>query len=66
MQMLCSKVEYFSARLYNSSIIVGKSKDNEWKNGVDSAKLLLKFCKIASMLDRCPKSAILSPILDRF
>ena len=26
------------------------SKDNEWKNAVDDAKLLLKFCKTASML----------------
>ena len=50
MQMLSSKVEFLSARLYNSSIVVGGSKDNEWKNEVDDAKLLLKFCKNASML----------------
>ena len=31
MRMLSSNVEYLSARLYNSSIIAGGSKDNEWK-----------------------------------
>ena len=36
-------VEYLSARLYNSSIVVGGSKDNEWKNVVDDTKLFLKF-----------------------
>ena len=42
-RMLSSSVQYLSARLYNSSIVVDKSKDSEWKNGVDGLKLLLKF-----------------------
>ena len=50
MRMLSSRVEYLLARLYNSSIIVEGSKDNEWKNRVDGAELLLNFCKTASML----------------
>ena len=50
MRMLSSRVEYLSARLCNPFIVVGGSKENEWKNGVDGAKLLLKFCKTASML----------------
>ena len=37
--MLSSNVEYLSARLYNSSIVVGGSRDGEWKNGVLSPKL---------------------------
>ena len=41
--MLSSSVEYLSTRLYNSSIVVGGSKESEWKKGVDGAKLLLKF-----------------------
>ena len=41
--ILSSKVEYLSTRLYNSSIVVGGSNDNEWKIGVDGAKLFLKF-----------------------
>ena len=36
-------VEYLSPRLYKSSIVVGGSKDNESKNGVDGTKLFLKF-----------------------
>ena len=42
-QMLSSSVEYLFARLYNSSIIVGGSKDGEWQKGVDGPKLLLEF-----------------------
>ena len=34
-QILSSNVEYMSARLYNSSIIAGGSRDSEWKKGVD-------------------------------
>ena len=41
--MLSSNVEYLSARLYNSSIVVGGSRDSEWKNGVVGPKLLRKF-----------------------
>ena len=41
--MLSSSVEYLSARLYNSSIVVDGSRDNEWKKGVEVVKLLLKF-----------------------
>ena len=48
--MLSFRVEHLSTRLYNSSIVVGGSKDNEWKSGVDCAKLLLKFYKTAPML----------------
>ena len=43
MWMLSSNVEYLSVELYNSSIVISGSKDSEWKNGVDGAKLLLKF-----------------------
>ena len=32
-QILSSSVEYLSTRLYNSSIVVGESRDSEWKNG---------------------------------
>ena len=42
-RMLSSNVEYLSACLYNYSIIVDGSKDNEWNKGVDGLKLLLKF-----------------------
>ena len=42
-RMLSFNVEYLYARLYNSSIIAGGSKDSEWKKGVDDPKLLLKF-----------------------
>ena len=42
-QILSSSVEYLSARLYNSSIVVGGSKDSEWKNGVVGPKLFWKF-----------------------
>ena len=41
--MLSSNVEYLSARLYNSSIVVGRSRDSECKNGVVGPKLLRKF-----------------------
>ena len=42
-RMLSFSVEYLCARFYNSSIVVGGSKDSEWKKGVDDPKLLLKF-----------------------
>ena len=42
-RILSSSVEYLFARLYNSSIIAGRSRDSEWKKGVDDSKLLLKF-----------------------
>ena len=42
-RILSSSVEYLSARLYNSSIVVGGSRDSEWKNGVVGPKLLQKF-----------------------
>ena len=48
--MLSSSVENLSARRYNSSIVIGGSKDRDWKNGVVGPKLLLKFCKTASIL----------------
>ena len=41
--ILSSSVEYLFAHLYNSSIVVGGSKDSEWKKGVEDPKLLLKF-----------------------
>ena len=43
MGMLSSNVEYLSACLYNSYIVVGGSKDSEGKKGVDGMKVLLKF-----------------------
>ena len=49
-RMLSSSVENLSARQYNSSIVVGGSRDKDWKNGVVGPKLLLKFCNIASIL----------------
>ena len=42
-RMLSSNVEYLSARIYNSFIVVGRSRDSKWKKGVDDPKLLLKF-----------------------
>ena len=48
--MLSSSVENLSARWYNSSIVADGSKDKDWKNGVVGPKLLLKFCKTASIL----------------
>ena len=45
-----SIVEYLSARLYNSSIVVCGSRDSEWKNGVVGPKLLRKFWRTASIL----------------
>ena len=48
--MLSSSVEYLSARLYNSSMVAGGSRDNEWKNGVAGPKLLQKFWRTASII----------------
>ena len=48
--MLSSNVENLSARRYNSSIVAGRSRDKDWKNGVVGPKLLLKFCNTASIL----------------
>ena len=48
--ILSSSVEYLSARLYNSSIVIGGYIDNEWKNGVVGPKLLQKFLRTASIL----------------
>ena len=42
-RILSYSVEYMSARLYNSSIVAGGSKDNEWKKEGNDLKLLLKF-----------------------
>ena len=39
-RILSSSVEYLSALLYNSSIVVGGSRDSEWRNGVVGTKLL--------------------------
>ena len=41
--MLSSSVEYLSACLYNSSIVVGGYKDNEWKNGDGRPKTPLEI-----------------------
>ena len=49
-RILSSNIEYQSACLYNSSIVVGESKDSDWKKGVGGLKLLLKFWRTASML----------------
>ena len=49
-RILSSSIEYQSACLYNSSIVVGGSKDSDWKKGVGGLKLLLKFWRTASML----------------
>ena len=49
-RMLSSSVENLSAQRYSSSIVTGGSKDRDWKKGVISPKLLLKFCKTASIL----------------
>ena len=42
-RMTSFSVEYLCARLYNSSIVAGGSKDSEWKKEVGDPKLLLKF-----------------------
>ena len=49
-RMLSSSVENLSACRYNSSIVAGGSRNKDWKNGVVGSKLLLKFCKTASIL----------------
>ena len=49
-RVLSSSIEYLSAYLYNSSIVVGGFKDSDWKKGVDGLKLLLKFWRTVSML----------------
>ena len=49
-RMLSSNVENLSARRYNSSIVPCGSRDKDWKNRVVGPKLLLKFCKTASIL----------------
>ena len=48
--MLSSSVENLSARRYSSSMVAGKSRDKDKKNGVVDPKLLQKFCKTASIL----------------
>ena len=47
---ITSNTGYLSALLYNSSIVIGGSKDSDLKKGVDGPKLLLKCWKTASML----------------
>ena len=49
-RILSSSVEYLSARLYNSSIVIGGSRDSERKNGVVDLKLLWKLWRTASIL----------------
>ena len=49
-RMLSSNVEYLFARMYNSSIITGGSRDSEWKNSVVGPKLLHKFWRTVSIL----------------
>ena len=48
--MLSSSLENLSACQYNSSIVADGSRDKDWKNGVVSLQLLLKFYKTASIL----------------
>ena len=38
--MLSSSFEYLFTHLYNSSIVVGGSRDSKWKNGMVGPKLL--------------------------
>ena len=47
---LSSKVEYLFARRYSSSMVVGGSRERDWKKGVVGPKLLRKFYKTASIL----------------
>ena len=49
-RMLSSRVENLSAQQYSSSMVTGGSSDRDWKNGVVGPKLLLKFCRTASIL----------------
>ena len=49
-RMLFSSVEYLSVCLCNSSIVVGGSRDGEWKNGVVDPKHLRIFWRTASIL----------------
>ena len=49
-RILSSSVEYLSTHLYNSSIVVGESKDSEWKSYVVNPKLLWQFWRTASIL----------------
>ena len=49
-RMLSSSVENLSARRYNYSIVIGGSRDRDWKKEVVGLKLLQKFCKTSSKL----------------
>ena len=44
-RMLSFSVKYLRARLYNSSIVTGGSKDSEWKKGVDEPEAAPKDLK---------------------
>ena len=48
--ILSSKLEYLSARRYNSSMVAGGAREKDWKKGVVGQKLLWKFCKTGSIL----------------
>ena len=48
--MLSSSVENLFARRYNSSMVVGGSRDKDWKDEVVGPKLLRKFCRTASIM----------------
>ena len=49
-RILSSSVEYLSAHLYSCSIVVGGSRDSDWKKGVVGPKLRQKFWRTTSML----------------
>ena len=49
-RILSSKVEYLSTCRYSSSMVVGGSRERDWKKGVVGPKLLRKFCKTTSIL----------------
>ena len=49
-RIFSSRVEYFSARRYNSSMVAGGLRERDWKKRVVGPKLIRKFCKTASIL----------------
>ena len=49
-QIFSSRVDYLSVRRYSSSMVVGGSREKDWKKGVVCPKLLRKFYKTASIL----------------
>ena len=49
-RIFSSRVEYFSAHRYISSMVFGGLRERDWKKGVVGPNLLRKLCKTTSIL----------------